>query len=74
MRASGAESGRAVRLQGQEGLMVSIGEVQSEVVVEGKGQAAKTPPTEVKKEELREVVRELLEEMLEGYLRVEERR
>ncbi|WP_437285449.1 hypothetical protein [Sorangium sp. So ce406] len=50
--------------------MVSVGEVQTDVVVDGEGGRSNPAAT---KEELREIVRELLEEMLERYLRTEER-
>lgn len=50
--------------------MVSVGEVQTDVVV---GEGEKRPNPAAQKEELREIVRELLEEMLERYLRTEER-
>lgn len=50
--------------------MVTVGNVQTDVVVEGEGGRPNPAAT---KEELREIVRELLEEMLERYLRTEER-
>jgi hypothetical protein len=58
-----------------EEVMVSIGEVQSEVVVEGErsGGGGFDPTSETGREQLREVVREVLVELLERYLRVEER-
>ncbi len=51
--------------------MVSVGEVQTDVVV-GEGDKQRPNPA-ANKEEMREIVRELLEEMLERYLRTEER-
>lgn len=53
--------------------MVSVGEVQSEVVVEGEGGSSGAADPMTSKEQLREVVRELLEELLERQLRTEER-
>ena len=53
---------------------MTIGEVQSEVVVEDGKAAGSSPPADVSREQLRETVRELLEEMLERHLRIEERR
>ncbi len=49
---------------------MNVGEVQTDVVVEGNGKGSNPAPT---KEELREIVREIVEEMLERYLRTEER-
>jgi hypothetical protein len=55
--------------------MVSVGEVKTEVVVDGgeQPQQGGAEPDQ-RKDQLREVVRELVEEMLERHLRVEERR
>ncbi len=53
--------------------MMSVGEVQSEVVVEGEERKPGRGAA-VDKEELRDVVREIVEELLESYLRHEERR
>ena len=65
---------RRLWLREQEDVVVTIGEVQSEVVVEDGKAAGSSPPADVSREQLRETVRELLEEMLERHLRVEERR
>ena len=56
--------------------MVTVDEVQSEVVVEdGGGAEASGPPgDEVRKEELRALIRELLREELQRFLRTEARR
>jgi hypothetical protein len=74
LRAVGSRA-RAVRMRRQEDVMVTVGEVHSEVVVEGDGhEKGAAPPPEVNKEQLRDLVRELLEEMLERHLRTEEPR
>lgn len=56
--------------------MVTVDEVQSEVVVEDSaaGQGGGPPGDEVRKEELRALIRELLREELQRCLRTEARR